>query len=357
MLIWQVGVFAPYLMDYQQQDSQEFLRFLLDGMSEDLCRRHALPPKKKSSPNQSSEEDEQKKQLELPDKSTFHEYLLPIMPQLEQLSLQTSTSTNADGFVDADGRDLFNPKGIAEQTEVDGENKTTTGQDTANCQVPQSKLRVIKDIAASRTKQMQLQPVSSNSNEEVDNLVPIQNPEEQDPLAMTANSRSGTPRKSTLSQIRDVFSNTLKTPIRMFGSGNGSTNSHSNTPQTSMHRNGTGGQCGNAENGSDENSISSGITAVDTASLANDTDQQLKLKQSNSLLTIAKEANLAWDRYLNFNDSIITDIFAGLLQSTIECSVCQHRYFRFIFSQLFGGFNVVESLFPFLLDPIRLIRS
>lgn len=26
-------------MDYQQQDSQEFLRFLLDGMSEDLCRK------------------------------------------------------------------------------------------------------------------------------------------------------------------------------------------------------------------------------------------------------------------------------------------------------------------------------
>jgi hypothetical protein len=28
-------------MDYQQQDSQEFLRFLLDGMSEDLCRKHS----------------------------------------------------------------------------------------------------------------------------------------------------------------------------------------------------------------------------------------------------------------------------------------------------------------------------
>lgn len=28
-------------MDFQQQDSQEFLRFLLDGMSEDLCRKHS----------------------------------------------------------------------------------------------------------------------------------------------------------------------------------------------------------------------------------------------------------------------------------------------------------------------------
>jgi hypothetical protein len=28
-------------MDFSQQDSQEFLRFLLDGMSEDLCRKHS----------------------------------------------------------------------------------------------------------------------------------------------------------------------------------------------------------------------------------------------------------------------------------------------------------------------------
>jgi len=29
-------------MDLQQQDSQEFLRFLLDGIAEDLCRKHSL---------------------------------------------------------------------------------------------------------------------------------------------------------------------------------------------------------------------------------------------------------------------------------------------------------------------------
>ena len=35
----QIGHHAPHLLDNQQQDCQEFLRFLLDGMSEDLCRR------------------------------------------------------------------------------------------------------------------------------------------------------------------------------------------------------------------------------------------------------------------------------------------------------------------------------
>lgn len=31
--------FAPHLLDYQQQDCHEFVRFLLDNMSEDLCRK------------------------------------------------------------------------------------------------------------------------------------------------------------------------------------------------------------------------------------------------------------------------------------------------------------------------------
>lgn len=35
----QLRTLAPHLADYQQQDSQEFLRFVLDGLCEDLCRR------------------------------------------------------------------------------------------------------------------------------------------------------------------------------------------------------------------------------------------------------------------------------------------------------------------------------
>jgi ubiquitin C-terminal hydrolase len=38
-----------------------------------------------------------------------------------------------------------------------------------------------------------------------------------------------------------------------------------------------------------------------------------------------KEAALAWSKYLKLNDSVITDIFAGQLQSTIECLTCHHR--------------------------------
>jgi hypothetical protein len=38
-----------------------------------------------------------------------------------------------------------------------------------------------------------------------------------------------------------------------------------------------------------------------------------------------QQAKKAWMSYLRLNDSIITDIFAGQLQSTIRCSICHYK--------------------------------
>lgn len=46
---------------------------------------------------------------------------------------------------------------------------------------------------------------------------------------------------------------------------------------------------------------------------------------SVKIVNVEEEAMKAWDRYLKFNDSIITDLFGGLLQSTVQCLTCQHR--------------------------------
>ena len=40
----------------------------------------------------------------------------------------------------------------------------------------------------------------------------------------------------------------------------------------------------------------------------------------------AAESKKAWQSYLNLNDSVVTDVFAGQLQSTIECLTCKSRY-------------------------------
>ena len=57
--------------------------------------------------------------------------------------------------------------------------------------------------------------------------------------------------------------------------------------------------------------------------------EQVPTQPSDSIadLSIAaeKEARQAWDKYLKLNDSIITDLFAGQLQSTIKCLTCNHR--------------------------------
>jgi hypothetical protein len=45
-----VAKYAPYLLDFQQQDCHEFLRFLLDGLSEDMCRSELPDRTKKKAP-------------------------------------------------------------------------------------------------------------------------------------------------------------------------------------------------------------------------------------------------------------------------------------------------------------------
>ncbi|KAJ1416926.1 hypothetical protein B484DRAFT_305941, partial [Ochromonadaceae sp. CCMP2298] len=42
-------------------------------------------------------------------------------------------------------------------------------------------------------------------------------------------------------------------------------------------------------------------------------------------LLARREAELQWTRYMKLNDSVITDMFAGQLQSTVECLTCGHR--------------------------------
>ena len=41
--------------------------------------------------------------------------------------------------------------------------------------------------------------------------------------------------------------------------------------------------------------------------------------------TVVEEAALAWSRYLSTNDSIVSDMFAGQLQGTVQCTVCHNR--------------------------------
>lgn len=65
-----------------------------------------------------------------------------------------------------------------------------------------------------------------------------------------------------------------------------------------------------------------------------------KLRKSDSLQTLdhsstdltvnsPPESQQAWRLYLTKNDSIVTEIFGGQLQSSIECLTCHHQSFCF----------------------------
>jgi len=77
------------------------------------------------------------------------------------------------------------------------------------------------------------------------------------------------------------------------------------------------------------NSSSSSTSRGSTAGVKSFCEQQMPTQPSDSTadLSVAaeKEARQAWDKYLQLNDSIITDLFAGQLQSTIKCLTCNHR--------------------------------
>lgn len=46
---------------------------------------------------------------------------------------------------------------------------------------------------------------------------------------------------------------------------------------------------------------------------------------SDNLVQVLKESSVSWNNHMKKNDSVITDIFGGQLQSTIECLTCHHR--------------------------------
>lgn len=71
------------------------------------------------------------------------------------------------------------------------------------------------------------------------------------------------------------------------------------------------------------NSISTGTVNISNSDVAmNESDDKYEK-------IAGKSAADSWNCYLSQNDSIITDLFSGQLQSTVECLVCHHKSFCF----------------------------
>jgi ubiquitin C-terminal hydrolase len=57
--------------------------------------------------------------------------------------------------------------------------------------------------------------------------------------------------------------------------------------------------------------------------------QALDISPAESTAMSPTESQQAWSHYLTKNDSIVTEIFGGQLQSSIECQTCHHKSFCF----------------------------
>ena len=74
------------------------------------------------------------------------------------------------------------------------------------------------------------------------------------------------------------------------------------------------------------NSVDNGDKLKEVSSnLANMSVDDSKDKEKVKKLTIPEEADNSWNSYLRMSNSIISDIFSGQFQSTIECLTCNNR--------------------------------
>jgi len=233
-----VGNFAPYLMDYSQQDCQEFLRFLLDGLGEDLKRAES-------------------------------NVIAPALP--------LKTTTNDDNPLAA----TMPANAISG---ISGMSSPGSTKPICSASAPSSPTKMsLADKLRMQTLENRDEPPRSlnNNDEEID-----------DPNEFI--NKKSSQRQTT-----------------------------GNTDHSLLHHDTEVGQPSATEvvDGS-EVPVESPIVNPEGAG-------DSPAAPSAPPLDYAAQAEKAWRDYVRKNDSIITDIFAGQLQSTVECSVCQHKSYTF----------------------------
>jgi len=348
-----VSTYAPYLMDYQQQDSQEFLRFLLDGISEDLCRKHSEDPTAGSGDNiLKTTRMTHNRANDVPATNNLSSNLEPgalsganrnrssaiasltILPALSPStgtspSQSTPSSSSQSGLL-LSPQNLSGAKAILNNRLMDGLS------DDDNSVIAQCS-------ASAGTSPIISTPGSISSATYKPSAVSRLREEARHSRSAAAIEWTSTKRSTNQSYDDDCLSGSIGSPL-----------DHCKTSTTTAiykHRNrlrmsGINKDSQNSDSdieggGSNDelsirsalrmNSSSSSTSRGSTAGVKSFCEQQMPTQPSDSTadLSVAaeKEARQAWDKYLQLNDSIITDLFAGQLQSTIKCLTCNHRYY------------------------------
>lgn len=346
-------------MDYSQQDSQEFLRFLLDGMSEDLCRKHSSkvdedvqpgrsePINRVGGPHSVSGLDPQLSP------TTAGGGVAPLGTSNSRRSLMTfnSAANNAAGspyntpgledsatFSVASTATANNKKGILgsilpvlpsmhgnasaqqqQQTQMQHSESAITVNTTASVVVEDSetrdvptptamssKMRLVSEINAAR-KNRALSGDSEPGLHEEDDLNSVDTQaNSDDEISQSQRDISG--------NIRNVVQSRRAARQRKGKTGEEEVPNVSNSKLS-----------GADTHPGRPNSPPLMINTTALSPIKSPPPATAPAAITAPPPTPHSESATAWKRYLKLNDSVITDIFAGQLQSTIECLTCHHR--------------------------------
>lgn len=351
-------------MDFQQQDSQEFLRFLLDGMSEDLCRKHSEQEALTSPPEHNDKADA--KGLTSP----------TILPMLPHSAGNSPTTGNANAVMDFS---RTAPAGSVEFTpaHAHGQGQGHTQQEhrgaSQRLRDETHRMRLSSESAAELSNKGHPKTASgdatstqfpklknNNQGEEETSAGRVAGSNSKYVTRLRQRSEQGFEGQDRLSPLP-----TSTSAVMPFSPGGASVISSAEKGRlNAVIRNADEGEDASFEE-PEARSKSSDFAEHEqdtpsrrlrrparprregdaAAELSASVSQSLTLSGVDPQLwaritSAEKEARVAWGKYLKLNDSVITDIFAGQLQSTIECSTCHHRLYTI------SG-SLQAQLFPF----------
>lgn len=315
------------MLDHQQQDCQEFLHFLLDGISEDLCRyRPEIVAQNCNSIDET----------------------IPQTSELDDSVVIAFTSGNSTDEYSRENsainnRSLMLNRPQIEETQLNNLPHILSGGTGS---------RRRRDVKAERLRQLALQhsvgSISSDgstSGESVDNLnvleatacVGIVKRGE-----LTNSNADSCTYTSTVDLIQQAIAAVPPSQVRYRSSRNRPRRKFKLPVTSAGSDSDVIATCNSSyfihHQIDDKRNISTPIEIPEQfdaqpSQLIKLPDpivvNKVEINNSPTKAVVAESADSAWKTYLKLNSSIITDMFAGQLQSTLECLLCHHKSYCF----------------------------
>jgi len=339
-----ICTYAPYLMDYQQQDSQEFLRFLLDGMSEDLCRKRAATPKQSHPQQPVSNHGEglplsgvaekpatrpaagghpaansASKQISVKAGGT-------ILPMLPQHGANTHHSQSAESSPNSQ---TSSNHSVAL---VETDSQTSNSKAGGLSHKLRAETRAVRDLQLQQLQQQSARSTGaalSRVNATITAANDLREEESDDDSAVIQvqphpSASSGAAKAKLLADIR--LSKKINSQLEAGTKAHNLPQQQSETDDRGESNDQVMGLAGRRSNRLKVSSkvVTDGQTPhpVATGPVPEVVPVVTGIEHLDTCL---HESRKAWAQYLKLNDSVITDLFAGQLQSTITCLTCQSK--------------------------------